>query len=153
MALSTIANGASSGAAKAAVNAAIAQINANQLATPLVVYVKNLTILTAATPADLGTITVPTSWLTRYAITGGAIVAETAAGTLAGAALQLRSASAGGGTLLGTVSACPTASSNHVAVAGSSNGVGSVATIYVHQTTNSANAGTISVYLILNPAL
>ncbi len=117
------------------------------------VSVKGLTIQTAGTPVDIGTITVP-SYITRYTTPGFSgtymIYAETAAGTLAGASVTLRDAAGGGGQAISASTACPTgAGALNVSTGG--NLVSTSATISVRQTSNSVNAGTCSFYIAIFP--
>lgn len=134
---------------------------------PMVLSAKNITVLTSGAPADIASISLP-SWFTRGSLffsSGGAtsssrIIAETAAGTLAATAVGLF-AGPSGASALATATTLPS-------IQGGSSGIFTTATggnifgpstaygnntIYIRQTANSANAGTISVYLVLMPFL
>lgn len=130
---------------------------------PIILSVKSVTVLTSGAPADIASITLP-SWLTRWSIPLGSvgnftsrIIAETASGTLAGASFTCYTAASGGGSAVTTATAGPAAAAlgsginginpTSVAAAFTSN------TIYIRQTANSANAGTVSFYLMLLPFL
>ena len=119
-------------------------------------YVKNVTILTSATPSDIATISVP-SWVTRYicqpSAAGVTATAETASGTLAGAAVTFRDASGGGGNQLTNSLTLPAGVGNAVWPGGTTSPVtlSTSSTIYIRQTSNSANAGTCSFYIALLP--
>ena len=131
--------------------------------TPIILSAKNVTVLTSGAPADIASITLP-SWLTRWSIPLGSVgnftsrvIAETASGTLAGASFTCYTAASGGGSAVTTATAGPTAAAlgsginginpTSVAAAFTSNA------IYIRQTANSANAGTVSFYLMLLPFL
>lgn len=131
--------------------------------TPIILSAKNVTVLTSGAPADIASITLP-SWLTRWSIPLGSvgnftsrIIAETASGTLAGASFTCYTAASGGGSAVTTAITGPSAAAlgsvinginpNSVAASFTSN------TIYIRQTANSANAGTVSFYLMLLPFL
>lgn len=134
---------------------------------PIVLSAKNISVLTSGAPADIASISLP-SWFTRGALffaTSSAtstskVIAETAAGTLAGASIQLFG-SAGAVNPLNTPQTLPTSAGVSVglwttATGGNIFGPSTVYgndTIYIRQTANSANAGTISVYLVLMPFL
>jgi hypothetical protein len=122
---------------------------------PIWVAVKSVTILTAATPANLATIVLPAG-ITRYYIPAASAIqcyAETAAGTLAGGTIQLRTATSGGGSQIGSTITPPAAVSTMTTTAGSDTAVLTGGTVYLYQTGNSANAGTVSVYIKLVPIL
>lgn len=134
-------------------------IDADEVNKPFMLAFKNVTVLTtgAGVTVDVATITLP-SWCTRYRFTfsGTSIcVAESASGTLAGASFTIRDAATGGGNVMNTAFSGPASTSVVVQVtATSTSAVPSTAqTIYLTQTTNSANAGVISVYLMVMPLL
>ena len=122
----------------------------------LIPIAKNVSVLTTGAPADVANVTLP-SWCTRFiiALTNGRLVAETASGTLAGAAFTVRDAANGTGNVLTTSASGPSSTSVTVGVAGAAtSGVTSTATtLYLNQSANSANAGTISMYLLIVPLL
>lgn len=128
---------------------------------PVGLYVKSVAVLTTGAPADIATISVPAD-ITRWRLAGGntvgtaggSVIAETAAGTLAGANFTARDAANGTGLTLTAGVAGP-------ASAGAGSGWQMVATtnistsntIHIRQTANSANAGTMSFYLLIQPLL
>ena len=121
-----------------------------------VVSFKDITVLTTGTPADIASVTLPT-WLTRWRpfYIGNYCVGETAAGTLAGANFTLRDAAAGAGNAQAASFAGPAAAGVSVGITntGPTSTLSNGTTLYLRQTANSANAGTISVYLIVMPYL
>lgn len=128
---------------------------------PIVVCVKDVTVRLAGVNGDIATITLPPA-LTRFsngisgtAVVGGIrVIAETAAGTLAAASFSARDAAGGAGAAITAGAAGPAAAG--LAVGANSNGgnlVFTTSTIYIYQAGNSANAGTVSVYVSLYPAL
>lgn len=123
---------------------------------PFIVAFKNVTVLTSGTPADVASVALP-AWCTRYFVilTGSRCLAESAAGTLAAAAFTLRDAAAGGGNAASSSFAGPASTSVMVNVTGTaaSSPPHTAATLYLNQTANSANAGTISVYAVIVPCL
>lgn len=128
---------------------------ANNVLMSVTVFVKNVTILTSGgLNTDIATITLPAG-ITRWHIpTVGKqfyAVAETAAGTLAGGMIALYDAPNAGGIQWVTPITLPSAAG--VAVVGDSGGNSpSTSTVlYLHQTANSANAGTVSFYITIYP--
>jgi hypothetical protein len=124
---------------------------------PIVVAFKNITVLTSGAPADIASVALP-SWCTRWrlALVGtGFCEANSAAGTLAGASFQLRDGSNAGGTAIAAAFSGPSSTSVVVtaSAAGASTMPSTQSTIYINQISNSANTGTISVYLVLLPCL
>jgi len=123
---------------------------------PFVIAFKNVTVLTTGTPEDVASVALP-AWCTRYFVilTGSRCIAESAAGTLAAASLNLRDAAAGGGNAASSNFAGPASTSVMVNVTGTaaSSPPHTAATLYLNQTANSANAGTISVYAVIVPCL
>lgn len=129
-------------------------------AFPITLYVKSVTVKTSGSPADIATITVPAG-ITRWRIVGIAastttstFIAETAAGTLAGAAFESWTAAGGTGTQIHTSAVGPTAATNALAVgwaAQNTSAAFTAGTITIRQTANSANAGTISFYITIYP--
>ena len=123
---------------------------------PFVLAFKNVTVLTTGTPADVASVALP-AWCTRYYVilTGSRCIAESAAGTLAAASLNLRDAAAGGGNAASSNFAGPASTSVMVNITGTaaSSPPHTAATLYLNQTANSANAGTISVYAVIVPCL
>src|SRR5208283_494678 len=108
-----------------------------------------------ATPANLATIVLPTG-ITRYFIPAASSIqcyAETAAGTLAAGTIQLRTVTGGGGAQIGSTITPPTAANLMTTTAGSDTAPLTATTIYLYQTGNSANAGTVSIYIKLVPIL
>lgn len=128
---------------------------ANNVLMSVTVFIKNVTILTSGgLNTDIATITLPagiTRWHIPVAGKQYYAVAETAAGTLAGASVALYDAPNAGGTEWVVPIAQP--SGVGVAVVGDSgsNTPSSSTTLYLHQTANSANAGTVSFYITIYP--
>jgi hypothetical protein len=123
---------------------------------PFIISFKNVTVLTTGTPADVASVALP-AWCTRYRLAniGHVVVAESAAGTLAGAIYNVTDAAGGVGvTICGTFTG-PASTSAVVLPANTGTAVvpSTVSTIYLRQTANSANAGTLSVYLTVVPLL
>jgi hypothetical protein len=132
--------------------------DANAIA-PVVLYAHAVTVLTAGTPADIATLTVPAG-ITRFRIAGGnsaatsnnQLVADTAAGTLAGASFTAFDAAAGGGNQLLAAASGPTAAGVAVGWAcNSANAISTSSSIVIRQTANSANAGTVSFSIVVIP--
>lgn len=132
-------------------------------AVPIILSVKNVTVLTSGAPADIASITVP-SWLTRWSIPLTSIsihfsrvIAETASGTLASAAFTCYTQAGGAGSAVTANIVGPPASGYGSNINGITAGGATPAftsnTIYIRQTANSANAGTASFYLMLLPFL
>lgn len=121
-----------------------------------VISFKDITVLTSGTPADIASVTLPT-WLTRWRpfYIGNYCVGETAAGTLAAANFTLRDAAAGAGNAQAASFAGPASAGASVVITntGPTSTLANGNTLYLRQTINSANAGTISVYLIVMPYL
>lgn len=124
---------------------------------PITLYVKTVTVLTAAAPADLATIAVPAG-VTRFHVQGTAttgtcfVVAESAAGTLAGATFNLFDGAGGTGTQLLTVTGPTTGTpTGKVWPASDATAISSASTLYIRQVGNSANAGTVSFYVVILP--
>lgn len=130
------------------------------LSMPVIVSVKNMTVLTSGSPADIGMITLPSAfprWTPNIASSQGQcgfFLAETAVGTLVAGTFGLWTGPNGTGTQISTSAstAMPAGTGQFVNIAPLPFSTLSVAPIiYVHQSANSANAGTASVYLHLYP--
>lgn len=124
---------------------------------PITLGIKSITVLTSGgVGTDVATITIP-SGITRYRVTNSqncAIYAETAAGTLGGAGYQVRDASGGGGSTIVNTVTLPAAASTGVSAPGTdAAAVYTASTLYIRQTANSANTGTVSVYLTITPII
>jgi len=125
---------------------------------PLIVAFKNITVLTTGAPADVASITLP-SWVTRYVVilTGSRCICESASGTLAGASFIIQDVanSSSSSDNMSSSFAGPASTSVTVSVTGTaiSRAPSVATTLYLRQSANSANAGTISVYLVLVPLL
>lgn len=126
---------------------------------PIIVSVKSLTVLTSGTPADIGTIAVP-SGITRYVVAFGSAttsgcarcIAETAAGTLAGALFVVRDTASGGGTAVtGNITGPASAGLATNGAVASPLTVLTSPTLHINQIANSANAGTCSFYVLIYP--
>ncbi len=132
-----------------------------------VLFIKGITVLTSGSPADIATLTLPSGY-TRWLVPSLGIsagnepviaweVCETASGTLAATAISIFDGSGGTGNILHNVSVgaaasgtSPTAANNKAsfnAVVGPTTWTSTSQTLYIRQTTNSANAGTVSIYL------
>lgn len=101
--------------------------------------------------ADLATITVP---FARYLPVALTIEAKTAAGTLAAATVDVRTAAAGGGaSVLSAPSALTgvTAVDKIINVTPVATDVRTASSLYLRQTVDSGNAGTIAGVLIVRP--
>lgn len=130
---------------------------------PITLYAKSVTVLTAGAPADIATITIPagiTRWMVQANITDGVLLGclsyvETAAGTLADATYDVRTAASGGGTGIAADAGLEAASGGYTTMAPAFGGtgllVGTASTLYIRQTANSANAGTVSFYITIYP--
>lgn len=124
---------------------------------PFVISFKNVTVLTTGTPEDVASVALP-AWCTRYRLAssgGHIVVAESASGTLAGATFNILDAAGGVGTTICGTFAGPASTSVVVLPAATSTSIvpSTAGTLYLRQTANSANAGTVSVYLTLVPLL
>lgn len=121
---------------------------------PLTLAVKSVTIKTSATPADIATITIP-SGITRYRVINSqmmAAIAETASGTLAAANVKVQDAASGLGNNIVAAFAMPASASTMTSAPGaSSTQIITSSTLYLNQTSNSANAGTVSFYIQIQP--
>lgn len=128
----------------------------DRLYTPFLVAVKNITVLTTGTPTDIATITLPV-WCTRYRLSRDAtsfIVAETASGTLGGSTFTVYNAANGSGSAASSAFSGPSAAAaTGVITSTLIANVQTAPTLYVRQTANSANAGTVSIYLLIVPLL
>jgi len=131
-------------------------------AVPIILSAKNVAVLTSGAPADIASISVP-SWVTRWMLVGSAVgatsrlIAESAAGSLSAATFGVYDGAGGTGNVVSLGSITGPASANLGSLIGAV-AVGTVAfstssTIYIRQTANSANAGTVSFYLVVFPFL
>lgn len=116
------------------------------------VRISNVTLGTTGSPADLVTVTVG---LSRYIVTAVYVESNTAAATLAAATIDIRTATAGGGasalnaaTALTGLTAANKAQSVTVAALGN---VLTASTLTLRQTVDSANAGTVSLVIVVIP--
>lgn len=140
----------------------VAQIWAASGGGPVLLSVKSINVQTVGSAIDLATIPVP-SWLSRYkmglvgtAATGGgvSIIGESMDGTLAASQFTLFDSPGGGGNALTVAANGPAATGVAVqANAANQTTILTAQTLYVRQTTNSANAGVISIYLLVMPLL
>jgi hypothetical protein len=130
---------------------------------PFYVGVHGLTVLTAGSPADLGTITIPAG-VTRWRPCGAGqiadpflnIVPRTWTATQAAAVFRVFDQANGAGTdLTNSGGNGPSVSSGQVvgAIATNNQLESGVNTVYVRQTVNSANAGTDDFYIKVCPLL
>jgi len=137
-------------------------ISASNAAYPITLYVKSVTVLTAGSPADIATITIPAG-ITRWAIVsfadasansflagGSGAYIETSSGAFASAAFIARTAAGGGGTSLGEAD-LDDVEGQFERWLGDTVIVSASSSIYIRQTANSANAGTVSFYITIYP--
>lgn len=145
--------------------ASASPINSTFYSGILVLAAKNVTITTSAGGAtDIATLTIP-SYVTRYnqmcaqaSGTGNIycffVYAENLAGTAGAATFDVRTAANGGGaSLLTTTPAGPTATGAMTATRSPTvlTTVQTATTLYIRQSADSANAGTLSFYLYIMP--
>ena len=122
----------------------------------VVLYVKNVAVLTAGAPADIATIAIPAS-ITRWGVAAGVavftILVESQVGTTAAGTCMPRTAATGAGTaLLGAAQAPPAVAATATRATGGAVGASFTgSTIYINQTVNSANAGNLSFYVRIQP--
>jgi hypothetical protein len=117
-----------------------------------------ITVLTAGTPADIATIAIPAG-ITRYRLLQSSATftafANAASGSLGNAGFVLRDAAAGAGNVLSPSAAAlngPTAVNLISGTASvSATATYTAATLYIRQTANSNNAGTVTFYVIVVP--
>lgn len=116
------------------------------------VRIPNVTLLTAASPGDLATVSVD---LNRYIVTAVYVESMSAAGTLAAATIDIRTATAGGGasvlsaaTALTGLTAANLVQAPAVATLGAAL---TAANLTLRQTVNSGNAGVVSLVIIVIP--
>lgn len=116
------------------------------------VRISNVTLSTSASPVDLTSVVIG---LSRYIVTAVYVESNSAAGTLAAATIDIRTAAAGGGasvvnaaTALTGLTAADKAQSVAVAALGN---VLTASSLYLRQTVDSANAGVVSVVIVVVP--
>lgn len=130
------------------------------LAGPIILAVKNVTIKTTGSPADIATITVPAG-ITKYRVLGSsaatmpavAMIPNTFSATMAAATFQLNDAAANGGQNLTQTGTGPGTSAQSTGIAAGNNTFATASTLYIRQTVDSANAGTLDFYVMLYPTL
>lgn len=131
-------------------------------AVPIILSVKNVTVLTSGAPADIASITVP-AWVTRWMLVGSSVgatsrlIAESAAGSLSAATFAVLDGAGGVGNFVSSGTITGPSSANLGSLIGAA-APGTLAfstssTIYIRQTANSANAATASFYLVVFPFL
>jgi len=117
----------------------------------LAVYVAGVAIATAAAPLDLASFSIP---FARYLVQNIIVESQVAAGTLAAATIDLRTAPAGGGV---SCLAAPVALVNLTAanlaqvIAALQNVVQTAPSLTIRQTVNSINAGQVAFALEIQP--
>lgn len=127
--------------------------------TPIILSVKNITVLTSGAPADIASISVP-SWVTRWTLRGSglgatsAIYSESGSGDFSAASFTCYDAAGGAGNAISSVIA-GLATAQRIGSLGASTTIplSTSNTIYIRQTANSTNAGTCSFYLVVFPFL
>lgn len=127
--------------------------------TPIILRVKNVTVLTSGAPADIASISVP-AWVTRWALRGtgfgahSALYAEGGSGNFSAASFTVYDGANGSGNAIsGTVAGGATAERMTAVAANTNAPLSTSNTIYIRQTANSANAATASFYLVVFPFL
>lgn len=109
-------------------------------------------IATSGSPADIGSIT---TGLSRFIIQGIYVESLTASGTLAAGTIDIRTATAGGGSsVLSAATALTSLTTLNLTQSIATAALGSVltaSTLTVRQTVNSLNAGTIAVVILVIP--
>ena len=126
--------------------------------SPLIVAIKSMTVVTSGAAVDIGSITIPPG-ITRWTVenstsTNGlsGIIAETAAGTLAGGAFAFWTGPGGTGTRIWNNASGPSAAGVKVGlIEYATNALFTSSKIYVNQAGNSANTGTLSAYFVILP--
>lgn len=150
----TTANSATRAAIVGALDAKLALTTS--IYNPLVVAIKNVSVVTSGAPLDVATISLP-AWLTKYTLapSGSRCVPVTFSATMAGASFLVSDAAnnADASKNINTSFLGPATATGQVNVIGSSSVPITGGTLYVRQTANSANAGTISIYLLILPCL
>lgn len=131
-----------------------AELNANLAALSAAIQIPfgPLTLATAGdVDADLATVAIP---FARYLPLAVRVEAVTAAGTLAGATLDIRTAVAGGGASVlsaPTALTAATAVDKIVSITPVATDVRTASALTIRQTTDSVNAGTISGVIVVCP--
>ena len=127
--------------------------------SPIILSVKNVTVLTSGAPADIASITVP-SWVTRWILRGisfsatSCFYSEAGSGDFSAASFTCYDGAGGTGNAVTSSSAgIATAQRLNSWSASSSIPFSTSNTIYIRQTANSANAATASFYLVVFPFL
>jgi hypothetical protein len=121
---------------------------------PVIVAMRNVPAPTTGATADVATLALP-SWLTRYRISSGWLIAETAAGTLASGRWTVRNGPTGTGDALTAALAGPASTAVSVSAGATAATAASYtgSTLYLHKTVNPTATGTISIYLEMMPML
>lgn len=127
--------------------------------SPIILSVKNVTVLTSGAPADIASISVP-AWVTRWALRGtsfgahSALYAEGGSGNFSAASFTVYDGANGSGNAIsGAVTGGATAERMTAVAANTNAPLSTSNTIYIRQTANSANAATASFYLVVFPFL
>lgn len=132
-------------------------VTSSSVNPPFILSFKSITVLTTGgVGTDIASVNIP-AWCTRYTIStaGSRLIAESVAGTLAASSFAVRDAAAGAGQALTTTATGPASATVSVLVTGQTTALHSAtsSTIYLRQLADSANAGTISMYLLVVPLL
>lgn len=155
MALDLIADDESGLVVRTSINAAIARADSDYLTNILIVAKRPIGNLTGGLARDIGSITIP-AWISgRYAVAALPQIIVESSTSSATPIVQLRTASGGGGTLIGTGSGWTTTAAgvgNRYFFSVSSVAVITAGTLWLRQT-NTAGTGSasISLYLTLIP--
>lgn len=135
---------------------AFAQTQSQSFTSKVVFLIPALAIGTSGSPADLGSFALPAA-INRYTVTNVYAYTTAASGTLAAATVDVRTAAAGGGSSLLTAPVALTGltaanlAQNMTPLAMGTTFAGG--SIFVRQTINSLNAGTVTIaveVLVLN---
>jgi hypothetical protein len=126
---------------------------------PLIVYVKNVNVVTSGAPTDIGSITIP-SWITRYGFSTGTTTTVSdsrslveSGGPLTSGQFGIFTAAGGAGTqITQTTTNTFSSSVGGVIPFGAVTGVTTTSsTLHIRQTANAANAGVVSFYIMIFP--
>lgn len=127
--------------------------------SPIILSVKNVTVLTSGAPADIASITVP-SWVTRWILRGtgfgatSCFYSEAGSGDFSAASFICYDGAGATGNAVSSSSVGGATAQRMTGLSGATGIPFSTSnTIYIRQTANSANAATASFYLVVFPFL